>query len=610
MLNQFRILHFILLCTLCFGHPKLLDADQPAVSDKVKSRPNILLIFLDDFGWKDASYMGSDFYETPHLDNLASGGMVFSNAYSCAANCAPARASLLSGQYTPRHQIYNVGTTPRGKASYRRLEHIPGLKTLDPKIKTWAHQLQAAGYETATMGKWHLSDDPIPYGFDLNIGGTHAGGPPKGYYPPHGKVPNLENSPANEYLTDRLSDEACKFITANKDKTWMLYLTHFAVHTPIQPKKELVAKYESKVAGELHHNVKMATMIQAVDDGVGKIVDTLDRLGIRDNTVILFYSDNGGYGPATDMDPLKGYKGTYYEGGIRVPFFVNWKGEVKPQSKSQAPIIGVDLYPTICEIADVELPENQVADGVTLVPVFKGKKTKLDQDGQPRPLYWHFPAYLQSYREVYDEQRDPLFRSRPCSVIRKGNWKLIQYFESGDLELFDLSKDLGESTNVAKSHPAVTEKLFSELKLWQAKTDAAIPKLANPKFDASAESLAIEKLKAKAARKEPLTNMFNSIIEFLTAHLIFGYPVLLILMSLATFLTYAWDKRQAKVKGWRVSEKQLHTMAFLGGWPGAMFGQSYFRHKTQKSEFKIVTWAAVALHVVLIGAYLYSKISF
>ena len=472
------------------------SADQPTAP------PNILLIFLDDFGWMDTSYMGSDFYETPHIDELASQSMVFTNAYSCSANCAPARASLLSGQYTPRHQVYNVGTRPRGKSIYRRLEHIPGVDTLDPKIKTWAHQLQAAGYRTATMGKWHLSKDPIPYGFDVNIGGSHSGGPPSGYYPPHGKVPGLENSPEGEYVTDRLSDETCKFITASKDKPWMVYLTHFAVHTPIQAKKELIAKYEAKQPGQLHQNVKMATMIQAVDDGVGKIVATLEKLGVRDNTVIMFYSDNGGYGPATDMDPLKGYKGTYFEGGVRVPFFVNWPGVVKPNQKSEEPIIGVDIYPTLCEISGASLPANQIVDGVNLVSLFKGEVSNLDQDGQPRSLHWHFPAYLQSYENVSDEQPDPLFRARPCSVIRKGKWKLIQYFESGNLELYNLSNDLGETTNVATSNLATVDELFLQMESWQQQTKAAIPRAANPEFDAAAEAAAIEQAKSNKRSKK------------------------------------------------------------------------------------------------------------
>ena len=465
-----------------------------AVGSSSAEKPNILLVYVDDLGWKDTGYMGSDFYETPHIDKLAEGGMVFTQAYSCAANCAPARASLLSGQYTPRHQIYNVNTKPRGNSAHRRLEHVAGVSTLDPSIRTWGHQLQVAGYKTATMGKWHLSDDPTLYGFDVNVGGTHSGGPPQGYYPPHGKAPGLEVAPKGEYVTDRLSEEACKFITENADRPWMLYLTHFAVHTPIQAKKELVAKYAAKQSGLLHRDVKMATMIQAVDDGVGKIVATLERLEIRDSTVIIFYSDNGGYGPVTDMDPIKGYKGTYYEGGIRVPFFVNWPGAVQPEQQSEEPVIGVDLYPTLCEIGGAPLPEGQVSDGVSLVRILKGEASNLGEEGQPRALFWHFPAYLQSYKNVYDEQRDPLFRSRPCSLIRKGNWKLIQFFESGDLELYDLDNDLAEKTNLANANAEITTELLSNLQAWQSETNAAIPLAKNPKFDEAKEQAAIQKM--------------------------------------------------------------------------------------------------------------------
>lgn len=460
-------------------------------------QPNILLIYLDDFGWKDASYMGSDFFETPHIDKLARDGMVFTNAYSCASNCAPARACLLSGQYTPRHKIYNVGTRARGKSAHRRLEHVPGVKTLDKKIRTWAQQLQAAGYATATMGKWHLSDDPVPYGFDVNIGGTHAGGPPKGYYPPHGKVPNLENAPADEYVTDRLSAEAIKFIRDNKDNPWMIYLTHFAVHTPLHAKKELVEKYSAKPPGKLHRNIAMATMIQAVDDGVGEITDTLNELGLIDNTVIFFYSDNGGHGPATDMDPLKGYKGTYYEGGVRVPFFVNWPGAVKPGSKSDEPITGVDIYPTLCEIAGAPLPKDQDLDGVSLVKLLKGDVASFEDEDGPRAIYWHFPAYLQS-TNVRDEQRDPLFRSRPVSAIRKGKWKLLEFLESGDLELYDLEADIGESNNLATTQPAQAAKLLAEMREWRQGLSADMPTKRNSKFDAEAESKA---LKIKSDKK-------------------------------------------------------------------------------------------------------------
>jgi len=457
-----------------------------APSASSADRPNILFIFLDDYGWKDAGFMGSDFYETPNIDRLASEGMVFSDAYSCAANCAPARACLLSGQYTPRHKIFNVGTNPRGKAQHRRLEHITGTDTLDPKIRTWAHCLQGAGYRTATMGKWHLSDDPLPYGFDVNVGGTHSGSPPRGYYAPHPRAPELQDVPDDEYLTTTICNRAVDFIRENKDNKWALYLTLFAVHTPLNANKELVAKYEAKSPGKLHNHVAMATMVQSVDDGVGRIRKTLDELGLAKNTVIIFFSDNGGYGPATDMAPLKGYKGTYYEGGIREPFFVKWPGVVKPGSKSSEPIIGVDLYPTLCEIGGAKLPD-QPLDGVSLVPLISGETKSFNQ----RPLFWHFPAYLQSY-QVTDEQRDPLFRSRPCGVIRVGDWKLHEAFEDGHLELYNLRQDIGETKNLAAKNRKKTAELLGLMKQWRSRINAPIPTAKNPAFDAKAEAEAIQ----------------------------------------------------------------------------------------------------------------------
>lgn len=465
----------------------------PAESRGARERPNILFIYLDDFGWRDASYMGSDFYESPNLDKLAAEGMSFTDAYSCAANCAPARASLLSGQYSPRHEVYNVGTGPRGNAKHRRLQHIPGTDTLDPNIRTWAEQIREAGYVTGTFGKWHLSKDPLPYGFDHNIGGTHSGSPPNGYYPPHGDVPGLQDAPKDEYLTDRLTDEVIRFIRKNSERSWLVYLTHFAVHTPLDAKKELVSKYRAKKPGKLHSHAGMATMIQAVDDGVGRIVDVLKELNLKEETVILFTSDNGGYGPATDMHPLKGYKGTYYEGGIRVPFFVHWPGVVEPGRRSDEPVIGVDLYPTLCEIAGAELPEHQALDGISVVPLLKGEVEALRPGGEPRALYWHFPAYLQSY-SVWDEQRDPLFRTRPCSVIRLGDWKLHQYFEDGGLELYHLGEDIGESRDLSGREPTKTKELFSQLQEWRKTIGAPVPAEPNPSFEARAEQEAINSM--------------------------------------------------------------------------------------------------------------------
>jgi arylsulfatase A-like enzyme len=435
--------------------------------------PNVLFIYLDDFGWRDAGFMGSDFYETPHLDALARRGMVFTQAYSAAANCAPARASLLSGQYTPRHRIFNVGTGPRGDARHRRLLHVPGISTLAPEIVTWAEALQGAGYRTGLFGKWHLGPDPASQGFDDVV--------------EHGTLPGFDGhlGPRGEYLADVLTDRTARFIRANRARPWCAYLAHLAVHTPLQPQTALLAKYQAKPPGRLHHHVAMATMIQAVDDGVGRLVGVLDELGLRDDTVILFFSDNGGYGPATDMHPLRGYKGNYYEGGIRVPLFVYWPGVVAPGS-SDEPVTGVDLYPTLLDIAGAPRP-HQPLDGVSLLPLLRGEVETFPE----RALYWHFPAYLQSYRQSPLEQPDPLFRTRPCSVVRRGDFKLHQYFEDGRLELYDLRRDVGEQSNLATAHPDKARELLEELERWRADVGAPVPTEPNPEYDRDAELGAI-----------------------------------------------------------------------------------------------------------------------
>ncbi len=482
----------------------IVDITATHVTSGEERRPNILFLYLDDFGWKDAGFMGSDFFETPNLDRMAAQGMVFSDAYSCAANCAPARACLMSGQYTPRHHLFNVGTGPRGKSQFRRLLHIPGIDTLPTSISTWPEQLRRVGYRTALIGKWHLSDDPTEYGFDVNVGGTRSGSPPRGYYPPHRfrgtAPPGLSEAPPDEYLTDRLSSEAVRFIRENKDRPWCLYLTHFAVHTPLDAKKELIAKYQNKAPGTLQKNVAMATMIQAVDDGVGRIDQTLAEFGLTDQTVVLFTSDNGGLQAATDMAPLRGYKGTFYEGGIREPFFVRWPDVVAAGTETDVPIIGVDLLPTICEIAGATLPDQRL-DGVSLVPLFR-QRPNAAQNLRERDLFWHFPAYLQATRAEGSESRDPLFRTRPCSIIRSGHWKLHHYFEDDGIELYDLRNDVGETKNLVHVAADRAADLRRRLDAWRESVGAPIPRMRNPEYDPAAERIAIE----SAQRESPKAN--------------------------------------------------------------------------------------------------------
>jgi len=298
----------------------------------------------------------------------------------------------------------------------------------------------------------------------------------------------LKDAPADEYLTDRLTDEAIKFVNRNRQRRWFLYLTHFAVHTPLQGKPELVAKYKAKPKGQLHDHAVMAAMIESVDRGIGRLIASIDVLGLTQQTAIVFSSDNGGYGPATSMSPLKGYKGTYYEGGIREPLFVVWPTIVRGGEKSDVPVIHVDLYPTFCEMTGAKLPADQPIDGQSLLPLLRA-----DESFAQRAMFWHFPAYLQSYSRT-DSQRDPLFRSRPCGIIRRGDWKLHQYFEDGAIELYNLRADIGERNNLANTDPLRAKELLKEMVAWRKNTGAPVPRDPNPNHDPDAEAAAIDAL--------------------------------------------------------------------------------------------------------------------
>lgn len=475
------------------------EAAQPAPQQPAA---NLLFIYVDDLGWRDPSYMGSDFFQTPEIDRLAAAGMVFTDAYSAAANCAPARATLMTGLYSPRHEVYNVGTGPRGNAAHRRLLHIPGTDRLDPDMVTWAQLLRQAGHRTVIMGKWHLGDDPLPHGFDVNIGGTSSGSPPRGYFPPHPNAPGLDDVPADKYLTDTLSRLAAEFIIEQEQRPWALFLSHFAVHTPLDPRPDLLPKYQAMEPGELHSHVAMATMIEALDEGIGRVVKALEQAGVRERTIIVFTSDNGGFGPATNMAPLRGSKGMYYEGGIRVPQFIVWPGVTEPGGSTSVPVHGVDFFPTFRDMFDLALPEGLELDGSSLAPLLRGEPDA-GANLANRPLFWHFPAYLQNYAVGHEQQRDPLFRTRPCSVIRQGDWKLHEFFECGGLELYHLGEDIGETTDLVATHPERAAELHALLQAWREQTGAPVPVEPSPAFDEEAEARAAARILREIGQGPP-----------------------------------------------------------------------------------------------------------
>lgn len=443
-------------------------------SFSLKAKPNVVFFFIDDLGWTDLGFMGSKYYESPHIDRLASEGTVFMNAYAAAPNCAPSRACLMSGQYTPRHGIYTVNNSDRGSAKHRKLIPIRNTIHLADEFVTLGESLQAAGYVTATIGKWHLGKDPTTQGFDFNVAGKQWGSPSGGGYHSPYKYPNLEQKNKGEYLTDRLGREACKFIEQCKDKPFFLYFTHYAVHTPIEAKEELIKKYQRKKATDRHNNPAYAAMIESTDDSVGMVLAKLEELDLSENTIVLFFSDNGGHGPVTSNSPLRGSKGMLYEGGIREPMIVKWPGVTKPGSICRENVIGIDFYPTLLEATGTPAPKNYTLDGISLMPLLKESDARLKR----RAIHWHFPAYLQG-----SVKRPEDFRTTPAAAVRMGDWKLIEFFEDGILELYDTKNDLAETINLAGQMPEKTREMHQVMLAWRKEVKAPVPSEPNPKYD-------------------------------------------------------------------------------------------------------------------------------
>lgn len=428
-------------------------------------QPNFVFILMDDMGWRDVGFMGHGFVETPNIDQLAKQGLVFTQSYSAAPNCAPTRACLMSGQYTPRHGIYTVVDPRQPPGSpWHKLLAAESKSDLDPNIATIAEALQRGGYATAFFGMWNLGRGrsgpvtPGGQGFQKVVFPENLGFAKDAYF-----------NDSGEYLSDRLTDEVLKFMEQNRKQPFFVYLPDHAVHAPFNPKPDLLKKYERKAAGgnDRRSDPAYAATIEAVDQNVGRIVETLAKLKLSEETVIVFTSDNGGTDRYTA--PLKGSKGQLYEGGIRVPLVVSWAGLKQPGATCDVPVSTVDWYPTLLELAGVDAPKRTPLDGVSLVPIFKGD-TKPERDR----LFWHFPCYVG--------------KATPSSAIREGDFKLIEFFESGGhVELYNLRDDPGEARDLAATMPEKAAALHETLKRWQADTEAALPRGENPTFDPGAE---------------------------------------------------------------------------------------------------------------------------
>ena len=347
------------------------------------------------------------------------------------------------------------------------------------EVLTLPEALKASGYFTAHVGKWHLGDDPLSQGFEVNIAGFQGGSPSKGGYHSPYTYPNIEQPQKGEYLTDRLAQEAARIIEeqAGKEEPFFLQFATYTVHTPIQARKDLEKKYHAKEPGQHHRNASYAAMVESLDNAVGILIKSLEKNQLLADTLIIFTSDNGGHRGYTSNAPLRAGKGSYYEGGIREPFFFVWQGHIPAGSRSETPISNLDLFPTLLAASETSVPGDKVLDGLNLLPLLT-KKVPLAE----RALYWHFPIYLQGYRKNDPETRDPIFRTRPGSAIRLGDWKLLHYFEDDGIELYNLKEDLSESTNRASQNPEKAKELLALLQQWRKTTHAPLPDQPNPDY--------------------------------------------------------------------------------------------------------------------------------
>lgn len=446
----------------CFCFANLL------VNPLMAARPNIIFIMADDLGYTDLGSFGSKYYETPNIDRLAEEGVKFTNYHHCQ-NCTPTRGALMSGQHPARTGVYTVGSIDRFDWSKRPLRPVDNVTELPLDRDIIAKQLKAAGYATGMFGKWHIGEKgdyhPGRRGFDEAIvsAGKHFD------FKTNPKV----DYPAGTYLADFLTDRAVDFLTRHRDHPFFLYLPHFGVHSPHEAKPDLIKKFSAKAGAGGHSNATYAAMIASVDESVGRVLKTLDELGIADETIVIFTSDNGGVGgyvregikkagDVTDNFPLRSGKGSLYEGGIRVPMIVRWPGTIAAGTTCDVPALHVDMFPTLVEIAGAPLPRQKL-DGVSLVPLLNNPAGSLDREA----IFQHFPGYLGA--------GDNHWRTTPVSLIQSGKWKLMEFLEDGRLELYDLNQDIGETNNLATSQAEVAQSLHRKLTEWRKSVNAPMP---------------------------------------------------------------------------------------------------------------------------------------
>jgi len=542
-----RLVTYFLIGAICLqsavNAQSLLNTSVSVTSSSSSQPPkkwNVVFFLVDDLGWSDLGYEGSSFYETPHIDSFSKKGVRFSQAYAACHVCSPTRASILTGQYPAR-----LGLTDwlpgRKNFSFQKLQNAETVQHLPYNIKTLPQVLKDNGYATAIFGKWHLGEDSAStkrQGFDIHIPEWNKGWPNGTYFSPY-DMKGLEGGPNGEYLTDRLTNEALKWVEKNKDKPFFLYLAHFAVHDPIQGRGDLVVKYEKKrnalpkqgytpyvlegnpddadalsrealtasLKDSTHQGIKVfpdrtvkvkqrqdnpqfAAMVESMDESFGKVMARLKQLGLAENTIVIFFSDNGGMGAAnfgnparkinpcdedrafsTSNMPLRGAKGWLYEGGIREPLLIYWPNEGLHGVESNIPVISTDFYATILDMLGIKKRPGGTngIDGVSMVPILKGDQSGSEKLAE-KPLFWHFPHYSNHGAQS------------PGGAVRFGDYKLIEYYENNTVQLFNIKNDPGEQNDLAKAEPEKVKQLRDLLHNWRKEVGAKMPVL-NPKYN-------------------------------------------------------------------------------------------------------------------------------